>query len=64
VSLRSDLQRWHRALARVAGEMSLTMERRAARRSDLEAWAATLREVERELKHAGTDRQGRVDADP
>jgi hypothetical protein len=52
MSLRSDLQRWHKALAHMAGEMSLTMERRAAKKSDMQRWASTLKDVEKELQDA------------
>jgi hypothetical protein len=52
VSLRFDLQRWHKALARVAGEMSLTMERRAAKKSDMQRWVLTLKEIEQALVKA------------
>jgi hypothetical protein len=56
--MRDRLEQWHRTLARVAGQISLTLERRLARKSDLSAWADSLAETEKEIRDAAKISEG------
>jgi hypothetical protein len=46
---RSEPAKWHRTLARVAGELSLCIARRKIGKEQAKAWLAALDQVRKEL---------------
>lgn len=48
--MKRDLERWHRALARAAGELSLMIARGAARRSAVKRLAAEVLRAAEEME--------------